>query len=354
MTSSSVSPSGDGRQVAWMPGPGEPGLVSVIVPAYNRAEVIRETLDSVCAQDYAPIELLVVDDGSNDSTAQVVSEFVRDSSRRRAENGCSVSCLHQENQGACAARNHGLRVARGEFIQFLDSDDVLHPEKLRRNVEALRQRPEAAFVTGPAFTFTGRYVAGALTGTDSMRLCRGGRSYFKEVDWYSLTPLYRRRLCAAVGPWEEGLRRSQDWEYSVRVALHAGGYVLLDRPLAGIRAERRADRISSSSPADSILWSNEAAAAAVRNARAVGTWNKDARWLVARKYYGNARRTLEEGNLSLYRETVQAMRKEDPPWDLRMKLAVVEVTRVLLRGPRCARLLEHLREMSRLLHGSKR
>ena len=353
MTPPSVRLPADGGHAPWMPGPGEPGLVSVIVPTYNRAEVIRETLDSVCAQDYAPIELLVVDDGSSDSTAQVVSEFARDSSGRRAGNGWSVSCLRQENQGACSARNHGLRAARGEFIQFLDSDDVLHPEKLRRNVEALRQWPQAAFVTGPAFTFTGRFEAGALPGTDSIRFCRGGRNYFEQVDWYSLTPLYRRRLCAAVGPWEEGLKRSQDWEYSVRVALHAGGYVLLDRPLAGIRAERRPDRISASTPADSIVRSNEAAAAAIRSARAAGIWNKDIRWLVARKYYGNARRALEEGNLPLYRETVRAMMNEDPPWDLRAKLGILGVTRVLFGGDRCAGLLNKGRRVVHVLCGRK-
>ena len=117
------------------PGSGESGLVSVILPTYNRAYSIGQAIESVLAQTYRPLEIIVVDDGSSDNTAEVVGQF-----------GSDVRYLRQANAGVAAARNHGFAIARGEFIALIDSDDCWYPYKLEMQVAFLRAFPEAGMV----------------------------------------------------------------------------------------------------------------------------------------------------------------------------------------------------------------
>jgi glycosyltransferase involved in cell wall biosynthesis len=98
-------------------------LISCVVPVFNGERYLGEALDSILAQTYRPLELLVVDDGSTDGTAALVTRY-RD----------QIRPLFQPNAGQAAARNLGLSVARGEFVAFLDADDLWHPEKLARQM----------------------------------------------------------------------------------------------------------------------------------------------------------------------------------------------------------------------------
>jgi glycosyltransferase involved in cell wall biosynthesis len=117
------------------PGAGEPGLVSVILPTYNRAYSVGQAIQSVLDQTYRPIEIIVVDDGSTDKTSEVVARF-----------GSDVRYVAQENAGVAAARNHGFAIARGEFVALIDSDDTWYPHKLEMQVAFLRKFPEAGMV----------------------------------------------------------------------------------------------------------------------------------------------------------------------------------------------------------------
>jgi len=98
-------------------------LISCIVPVFNGERYLRETLDSILAQTYRSIEVIVADDGSTDDTARVVESY-----------GQTIRYIKQDNAGASAARNLGLSAARGEFVAFLDADDLWHPEKLARQM----------------------------------------------------------------------------------------------------------------------------------------------------------------------------------------------------------------------------
>src|ERR1051325_3457562 len=91
--------------------------VSVIIPAYNKAEYTRRTVESVLAQTYPNIEIIVVDDGSKDQTSQVMAEY-----------GDRITYIQKSNGGACSARNEGIRHAKGEFLTLLDCDDLYGPE----------------------------------------------------------------------------------------------------------------------------------------------------------------------------------------------------------------------------------
>lgn len=116
-------------------GEGEPGLVSVIIPTYNRAYIIGPTIDSVLAQTYRNFEIIVVDDGSKDDTRAVLEKY-----------GDQVRYLYQPNAGLAAARNTGLAAARGEFIAFQDSDDLWLPWKLEVQVSVMRHIPALCLV----------------------------------------------------------------------------------------------------------------------------------------------------------------------------------------------------------------
>src|SRR5436309_1568471 len=115
--------------------PMHPGLVSVVIPTYNRAAIVGRAIESALRQTYANLELVVVDDGSSDNTRAIVEGF-----------GARVRYLYQENAGVTAARNLAMRVARGEFLAFLDSDDLWQPWRIESQVAALRRHPEAGLV----------------------------------------------------------------------------------------------------------------------------------------------------------------------------------------------------------------
>jgi glycosyltransferase involved in cell wall biosynthesis len=195
----------------------QPALVSVIVPTHNRAGLISRCLESVGSQSYRPIELLVVDDGSTDSTAEVVEDF----SRRRRDESFVVRYITQDNTGASAARNRGLIECNGEFIQFLDSDDVLHPRKLEIHVRAISAAPECDFVWSGYGEFQIGVTDPYFNDYDPAALVSGSTVIPKteifgittDVVW---TGLYRRSICLTTGPWNETLTSWEDIEYIIR------------------------------------------------------------------------------------------------------------------------------------------
>lgn len=119
----------------YLAGAGTPGMVSVVVPTYNRANVVRGSIESVLRQTYSNVEVVVVDDGSRDDTRRVVEGY-----------GPPVRYLYQTNSGVSAARNLGFANARGEFVALLDSDDQFLPWKLEAQVQLLRAHPEVGMV----------------------------------------------------------------------------------------------------------------------------------------------------------------------------------------------------------------
>jgi glycosyltransferase involved in cell wall biosynthesis len=115
--------------------------ISVVIPAYNAERYLREALESVLAQHYPALDILVIDDGSADGTAGV------------AQSVAGVRYVPQKNAGAAAARNHGVRLAEGEWIAFLDADYLRTEEKLSRQSQVLREKPGIDIVLGQAEQF---------------------------------------------------------------------------------------------------------------------------------------------------------------------------------------------------------
>lgn len=186
----------------------EHGLVSTIIPVRNRPVLVREAIDSVLAQTYRSIEVIVVDDGSSDDTRDVVSSMA-------AQSPVPIRLLQQPNpgRGPGAVRETGRLHARGEFIQYLDSDDLLMPRKFELQVASLRERPDA----GISYGWTRDFRDGEPRSDTP---CRWTARKFDElfpallVDrwWCTATPLYRRSLTDRIGPWPD-VRWGQDWVY---------------------------------------------------------------------------------------------------------------------------------------------
>jgi glycosyltransferase involved in cell wall biosynthesis len=109
-------------------------LVSVIIPVYNGDQYLDDTLQSILSQNYAPVEIIVVDDGSTDKTADLVRAYD------------TIHYIYQHNQGPSSARNTGIAASQGEFVAFLDADDMWVPEKLSLQVGYLIQHPDVGFV----------------------------------------------------------------------------------------------------------------------------------------------------------------------------------------------------------------
>jgi GT2 family glycosyltransferase len=195
----------------WMQSEFEPGLVSIIVPTYNRATLLPETLDSLVAQRYRPLEVLVVDDGSTDDTLEVIAAWAA----AHSDAGLRVHCYSQKNQGAPAARNRGLLESRGEFIQFLDSDDLLDPDKIAYSVEALRADAHLEIVYGPTYYF-GAWDGPLHPGTPPTNARSVLEATCARAVWSIMGPIYRRDVCLRVGAWNEDLACWQDREYSLR------------------------------------------------------------------------------------------------------------------------------------------
>lgn len=183
-------------------------LVSTVIPVFNRPQMLREAVQSVIAQSWRPIEIVVVDDGSTDNTMEAAHALA-------AEHPGVVRVLSQPNAGPGAARQRGLEAARGEFIQFLDSDDLLLPDKFRVQVAALRADPQAGICYGNTLFL----VDGMPTSTEALRTTQRQRTIFPALLagrlWITSTPLYRRSVMDRIGPWP-ARRQMEDWEFDAQ------------------------------------------------------------------------------------------------------------------------------------------
>ncbi len=214
-------------------------LISVVIPVHNAAPYLLQTLESVRAQVFQNYELIVVDDCSTDDSYAIASGFG------------NVRCLRASNRGAAAARNTGIREARGRYVAFLDADDLWLPDKLERQAARLLANSETAWVYSDAnvFTSAGRVICRI---GDRIRLYKGYilqplllRSFIP-----SATPVVKRSALLDAGLFDEaGERRiGEDWSLWLRLA-ERWPIDLIDEPLALIRSHRQ----SSSQAVDPMV-----------------------------------------------------------------------------------------------------
>jgi len=209
------------------------GWVSVIIPTYNRAEMLHEALVSIADQSYRPIEIVLVDDGSTDGTQLMVEKFAADF----VDSEAVLRFFRQDRQGPSPARSMALQACCGEYIQFLDSDDVLHPEKLRQQVAAL-QTSAVDFVWSSSVKFTDvpDWNCKPFVGT-KLDIRAGNEAIVPFIirgRWRTESGLYRRSTCQRTGAWRK-LAMFQDWEYNIRMLSWSPTIRFVPGILAGAR-----------------------------------------------------------------------------------------------------------------------
>lgn len=199
---------------------GAPALVSVIVPVYNGAQYLAESLDSALAQDYPNLEVVVVDDGSTDGTPAILERYAQRFAQR-------VRVITQPNRGAAAARNAALLEARGEYVAFLDADDLWAPHKLSIQVLHLGRHPDVDLVYSAWMVVEGKAAAAqarammADTGGQDIDESGSGWLYnelLTDCVLHTTTVVMRRRLLESVGLFDAELRRGQDYDYWLRAS----------------------------------------------------------------------------------------------------------------------------------------
>lgn len=204
----------------------EPGMVSVIVPTYNRAALITETLESVYAQTYRPIELIIIDDGSTDNTEMLVKQW---QDRLMDKHGFHISYFVQNNMGSSAARNYGLLKSKGEFIQFLDSDDVLCSKKIRAQVDILLSNPsyQVAYCAWRSLFDRGIIKHGPLQQRDAKSLEDSMLKGYLSGQWFvpHHSYLFLRKVIVDVGYWDEELIMEDDTDYLIRVLINGWKFI---------------------------------------------------------------------------------------------------------------------------------
>ena len=204
----------------------------MIVPTYNYGRFIGETLECLLAQTYANWECIVVDDGSTDDTAERVSRFMQRDAR--------FKFLRQENARQAAAKNNGLRNSAGEYIQFLDADDLIEPQKLEKQVEYLEARPEVDIVYGSMRYFKTEtpderlYWAWGENKPWMPETSGSGKEVLAALVRQNImvinSPLMRRRVVDAVGFFDDRLPPAEDWDYWLRCAAAGMRFQFEDLP----------------------------------------------------------------------------------------------------------------------------
>jgi glycosyltransferase involved in cell wall biosynthesis len=223
-------------------------LVSTIIPTYNRASLVPEAIDSVLAQTYRHIEIIVIDDGSTDGTLEALKRY-----------GNQIQVISQPNAGPAAARNRGIRAAKGELIAFLDSDDLWLPEKLERQVNLLRRVGEA--VPCCLCNIKLRWKEQESTSFDiawlDPAIAEGVWHNPDEVlatrfVLFNQGVVIRRRVLDEIGGFDESFRLLEDYDLALRLSAR-GDWAFIRQPLVVWR-ESATNSLSHEAARNDLRW----------------------------------------------------------------------------------------------------
>lgn len=206
-------------------------MVSVIIPTYNYGHLIADTIAAIQRQTYNNWEIIIVDDGSADQTETLVKQL--------AEKEKRIRYFRQANAGPSAARNLALQEAKGDYIQYLDADDLIQPDKFSRQLNFLNENPAIDVVYGPVryftedpgdetkllFTYWGvdREWMPGISGNSHSILVPALKGSFAHISCF----LFRRELVNKAGPWDVGKRAAEDYLFVLNCILSGGSFAYL-------------------------------------------------------------------------------------------------------------------------------
>lgn len=205
-------------------------LVSIIIPTFNRAHLIGETLDSILAQTYENWECIIVDDGSTDNTDEVVTDYIKKDSRFQYH--------HRPKhllKGGNAARNYGFRLSRGEYINWFDSDDIMRSDKIRVQLNSL-ENSNHFFSVCRILVFEDT-IENVLFAYDNIDSKRPFEDYvYGKVKFLTSIPLWERKFLEYNNfSFDEELRAAQEWEFHSRILLDYPNYAIIQEKLVYVR-----------------------------------------------------------------------------------------------------------------------
>ncbi|EPR74767.1 glycosyltransferase [Winogradskyella psychrotolerans RS-3] len=248
------------------------GLVSIIIPTYNRISFLLKAVESCINQVYNNVEIIIIDDGSTDGTEEIVSALLKTDWKLH-----NIQYYRQTNAGASAARNYGLRLAKGEFIQFLDSDDLLFENKLENQIQFIKsnnlegcscygymgedlEKPKDLEVIGKPFDSINQLIDKLCNGVHVMQ---------------TSAPLWTKHMLLKSKGWDEHLGFGDDLEYHIRVLLKTKRFKFLEEHLFFLRVHQQ-DRLSDASLSiNAILSGIETQKKIVRALKAEHHWTSE-------------------------------------------------------------------------------
>jgi glycosyltransferase involved in cell wall biosynthesis len=219
-------------------------LVTVIIPTYNRGTFLKEAVESIIHQTYRPIECIVVDDGSTDNTRELVNELMK-----KNDTSFTLKYIYQDNSGAQAARNAGTQVCSGEFVQYFDSDDLLYPQKIEKQVDFLRNNAECDGVFGDwdMGMAENKEVIEAWESEDMIT------QLLTEKSIHTLAFLYRREIINKTGEWDVNIKRNQEIDFQIRGLLEGAVYKYQPQ-ICGLWRIHEEIRIGNSTGSKEVLY----------------------------------------------------------------------------------------------------
>jgi glycosyltransferase involved in cell wall biosynthesis len=194
--------------------------VSVIIPTYNNARLVTQAVESALAQTYADVEVIVADDGSTDNTQAILAGY-----------GMKIKIIHQENGGPATARNSGFRASRGDYLLFLDSDDLIPPDKLKLQVSFLETQPDFGLVYSAwqQINEDGTRVLGEVRPNKQGQVLK--EILRRDLFFFPGAAVIRRECLEQVGPFDESLYGCEDADMWLRLARAGYAFGYIDLPL---------------------------------------------------------------------------------------------------------------------------
>lgn len=174
--------------------------ISVIIPVFNGAKFIVEAIDSVLSQTFPADEIIIIDDGSTDESAQIINSHYGD----------KVKYIYQENKGVSQARNHGIKLAQGKYIAFLDQDDMYLPNKLQQEINLFNENPEALIISSKwRYIFTNDDLKNSFIYKDQIDK--------EQCGVYLGSYLFKKKIFELIGGFDSELDGNEDVDLFMRI-----------------------------------------------------------------------------------------------------------------------------------------
>lgn len=220
------------------------GMVSVIIPVYNRSHIVMNTIYSVLTQTYTNLQVIIIDDGSEDNLGQKLEPLIQ---------AQKIDYFRQDNSGISVARNKGIQLAKGEFISFLDSDDLLNPKKIQKQIDIFRKNKNISVVNCDFNKFDTEYNN---LGRRNLSFYHGNIYPMILSMWSMLlaTPclMFRKSVFNNIGNFDVGIKSAEDLDMWARVSMEYD-FFHISESLVKIRLHEESMSRSERYPADNFI-----------------------------------------------------------------------------------------------------